>query len=421
MTRFHVRFITIAALLVLTASVFAGCATGVKMDRSSLTDFSGIKTVQNSNPVAFFRVLFNVPNQKIGAHHDGLAKVPQSEHYWSVGQFFGDAQYKVVATDILKQYGYNVLGMENTLFGEDNSAKAQYQLGATIKDVKYNTYAPLAGNYSESELNVEWQLYDAYSKNTIFTYASSGYGKNKGINNACMLDAFADAFRKMLLNSEFSTILTSEKNDATAAAAQNLEKISISNPDLPPLDLPQQMEKALETVVLIKVGQSHGSGVMISPDGYVLTAEHVVHGISEVLVVFSNKTSANAKVLRTDPNQDIALLKMETEGLPYLTVSIQDTYPIGDEIFIIGNPLDEKLALTVSKGIISAVRNNPDRKVDWIQTDASINPGNSGGPMVNKQGKVIGIVSWKFTNQEGLGFAASIRAIKENLGLELMQ
>ena len=402
-------------------SILAGCASGARMERDTLTDFSTIKTVQTSKPIAFYRILFNIPNQKIGAHHDGLAKVAQSEHYWSVGQFFGGDQYKSVATDIFKQYGYNALGMENTLFGEDNSSKAQYQLGATVTDVKYNTYAPLAGNSSESEITVEWQLLDSYAKETVFKNTTSGYGKTKGITNTCMVDAFADAFRKLLLSSDFTDNLTTDENTKVATEKQSQETINISNPVSQLLQLPQDMDKALESVVLIKVGQSHGSGVIVSPDGHILTAEHVVSGVDEALVVFKNNTSTKATVLRTEPNQDIALLKMETYGLPFLTLLIQDSYPIEEDIFIIGNPLSEKLSFTVSKGIISAVRHNPDRNIDWIQTDASVNPGNSGGPMLNQQGRVIGLISWKYSQQEGLSFAAPINTIKKTLGLQFIR
>lgn len=403
-------------------SILSGCASGAKMERNNVADISAIKAVEGSKSVAFYRILFSVPNEKIGAHHDGLARVPQSEHYWSVGQFFGGDQYKVVATDILKQYGYQVFGMENALFGQDNSSKAQYQLGATVNQVKYNTFAPLAGNFSESEISVEWQLLDAYSKNIVMAHSSTGYGKAKGITNNCMLDAFADAFRKMLIDSKLTEILAQEDVPVVPIANSSPEIIEINNSSSSSssLHLPQDMENAMKAVVIINVGQTLGSGVIISPDGYLLTAEHVVSGATEAQISFKDATKTIAKVIRCDANQDIALLKMEGSGFSCLPVSINATPSVGEDVFIIGTPKEETYSFTVSKGVVSGIRTETERERQWIQTDTAVNPGNSGGPMLTNVGHVIGVVSWKWTSQEGLSFAAAITGLETKLGVRIL-
>ena len=410
------RIINICVGALLAISLY-GCATGAKMDRKNIADVTAIKAVESSKPIGFYRILFNVPNEKIGAHHDGLARVPQSEHYWSAGQLTGGDQYKTIATEILKQYGYQALGVENALFGQDNSAKAQYQLGATVTAVKYNTYAPLAGNFSESELSVDWQLLDSYSKQIVMTYSTIGYGKTKGMTNSCMLDSFADAFRKMLIGSSLSQILGQDGDDVPSTGASPPEIIEVRNSPTSALELPEDMEKAMSAVVLIKVGQTQGSGVIVSPDGYVLTAEHVVSGTDDALLILRDDKEVNARVVRHDANQDVALLKMEGSDFPVLSVKIGGIPSIGEDVFIIGTPL--KLSFTVSKGVVSGVRDNPERNIQWVQTDGAINPGNSGGPMINKHGEVIGIVSWKYTSQEGLSFAAAVTGIEDKLGIHI--
>ncbi|WP_346983923.1 trypsin-like peptidase domain-containing protein [Chryseobacterium sp. POE27] len=144
-----------------------------------------------------------------------------------------------------------------------------------------------------------------------------------------------------------------------------------------------------------------GSGVIISPDGYIISNNHVVAGANKLEVVLSNKKSYIATLIGTDPNTDISLLKIEEKGLPYLNFANSDNIEVGQWVLAVGNPLG--LNSTVTAGIISAkgrgigiLRNegkaaNPIES--FIQTDAAINPGNSGGALVNTNGDLIGINS----------------------------
>jgi len=144
-----------------------------------------------------------------------------------------------------------------------------------------------------------------------------------------------------------------------------------------------------------------GSGVIISPDGYIISNNHVVAGASKLEVVLSNKKSYIATLVGTDPNTDISLLKIEEKGLPYLNFANSDNIEVGQWALAVGNPLG--LNSTVTAGIISAKGRgigilgsqgkaaNPIES--FIQTDAAINPGNSGGALVNTNGDLIGINS----------------------------
>ena len=159
-----------------------------------------------------------------------------------------------------------------------------------------------------------------------------------------------------------------------------------------------------------------GSGVIISPDGYIISNNHVVAGANKLEVVLSNKKSYIATLVGTDPNTDISLLKIEEKGLPYLNFANSDAVEVGQWVLAVGNPLG--LNSTVTAGIISAKgrgigllgsngeASNPIE--NFLQTDAAINPGNSGGALVNANGDLIGINSAiSSTNgyYQGYGFA----------------
>src|SRR5215470_12340231 len=167
--------------------------------------------------------------------------------------------------------------------------------------------------------------------------------------------------------------------------------------------------------------QGLGSGVIISADGYILTANHVVSGADEIMIGLGNDLRRfKAKKVGTDPGTDVALLKIDDSNLPAVTFADSDKARAGDIVRAIGNPFG--LRQTVTMGIISAVGRGGMGIVDYenfIQTDAAINMGNSGGALVDTEGRLLGINSAIFTRSggnQGIGFA-----IPANLAREVMQ
>jgi len=158
-----------------------------------------------------------------------------------------------------------------------------------------------------------------------------------------------------------------------------------------------------------------GSGVIVSPDGYIMTNNHVVGGADEINVKLMDKREFKAKVIGKDPKTDLALIKIDTkQALPVAELGVSGSAEVGDWVVAIGNPYE--FDLTVTAGIISAkgraLGGNYD---DFIQTDASINPGNSGGPLFDVNGKVIGINTAIFSrtgSNAGIGFAIPIDLAK---------
>ena len=166
--------------------------------------------------------------------------------------------------------------------------------------------------------------------------------------------------------------------------------------------------------------QSTGSGIIVSDTGYIITNNHVISNANKLKVTLSTGDELEAELIGTDPQTDIAVIKVDPKDiiLKPATIGVSSTMQVGDEVFAIGNPLGLTLAGSVTHGIVSAV--NRKLTVDGtmynlMQTDAAINSGNSGGALVNRRGEVIGINSVKISSDgvEGLGFAIPIDDVKD--------
>ncbi len=150
----------------------------------------------------------------------------------------------------------------------------------------------------------------------------------------------------------------------------------------------------------LRLRVEQGSGFLASSDGYILTNNHLVAGTDRVTVRLYDKRQFTAQVVGTDPNTDVAVIKIEAQNLPTARFGNSDSTRVGEWALAVGNPLGEAFTFTVTAGIISAkgrvlagLEQTPNAIQDFIQTDAATNPGNSGGPLVNTRGQVIGINS----------------------------
>lgn len=159
--------------------------------------------------------------------------------------------------------------------------------------------------------------------------------------------------------------------------------------------------------------EATGSGVIISPDGYIVTNNHVVNGADELTVTLNNNREFSARIIGTDPNTDLALIKVNGKNLPTLPIGDSDNLKVGEWVLAVGNPYN--LSSTVTAGIVSAKARsmggegtNGPQISSFIQTDAAINPGNSGGALVNVKGELVGINAMLYSqtgSYSGYGFA----------------
>ena len=166
--------------------------------------------------------------------------------------------------------------------------------------------------------------------------------------------------------------------------------------------------------------QSSGSGVIISEDGYIVTNNHVVAGADDIKISLNNKETYTAELIGTDPSTDLALIKIDADGLEYLEMGNSDNVRVGEWVLAVGNPFN--LESTVTAGIISATGRNINILKEqysiesFIQTDAAVNPGNSGGALVNTDGQLVGIntaIATPTGTYAGYSFAVPVNIVRK--------
>ena len=164
-----------------------------------------------------------------------------------------------------------------------------------------------------------------------------------------------------------------------------------------------------------------GSGVIIRPDGYIVTNNHVVSGATKISVTLNDNQQYDATVVGTDPATDVAIIKVDAENLPTIPIGDSDQLRLGEWVLAIGSPLGAQLRSTITAGIVSAKgRSMPDGSGEFkiesfIQTDAAVNPGNSGGALVNKKGELVGIntaIVSQTGSYTGYSFAVPVNIVK---------
>jgi serine protease Do len=235
---------------------------------------------------------------------------------------------------------------------------------------------------------------------------ASGLQLTPGTQAASFLQATATPTRQEVRPvAELSQAFISIAESVTPAVVA-IETERTGRRGMPRENIPQELREMFPFEIPERGGrgpqQASGSGFIISPDGYIVTNNHVIEGTTKITVVLSDNRQLTARLVGRDPNTDVAVIKVEGGNFPSVRLGSSDGARIGEWVLAIGNPLD--LGTTVTSGIISA-KGRPIRVLgesgtggrwaieDFIQTDAPINPGNSGGPLVNLRGEVVGVNS----------------------------
>lgn len=211
---------------------------------------------------------------------------------------------------------------------------------------------------------------------------------------------------------------TTNNNSGSSATSQSASNVSKNSGELTPQEI---AAKVIPSVVCIQNYQGRvdsvageGSGVVFTKDGYIMTNEHVIRGATSLKVIMYDGTEYDAKVVGSDTNSDLAVIKVEATNLTAVEIGDSSAISVADTVMAIGNPGGLELNSSITSGVVSAlnrtISNESGFTMNCIQTDAAINPGNSGGALVNTKGQLIGINSSKIaaTGYEGLGFAISI-------------
>ncbi|PID71134.1 MAG: serine protease [Flavobacteriales bacterium] len=246
-------------------------------------------------------------------------------------------------------------------------------------------------------------------------------------NNSDASAGLPEALQPKVVRTNFATVpnYAAEATDFTVAAERTVHAVvHVTNVSVSPSN------PLLEFFYGSDAGGGRpaigtGSGVIISPDGYIITNNHVIKGAREIKITLNNSKSYNAELVGADASSDIALLKIDADDLPYLPFANSDNVKVGEWVLAVGNPFN--LTSTVTAGIVSAkarninVSNAMARQSvsSFIQTDAAVNPGNSGGALVNVRGELIGI-NTAITSQTGSYIGYSF-AVPSNIAKKVVE
>ena len=334
--------------------------------------------------------------------------------------------FKQSLKEAFEDNGYAVAGVGDKKFALQESMRSDFSIAAEITDVRLlfcgKERSSNLQNYTQNStyLKVEWEIFDNLARRVVFKTESQGVDnyirkppRYKGAIISAAL-AFRQAAEHLLAQQAFVDVLTSNSSFQAAAAGQDAfdEQVTVAYGDSDSKFI-QKTNAIQKASVTIRTVAGHGSGFVISALGHVITNHHVVGENRDVLVIMKGKEQ-RASVIRHDLARDVALLKLEHkfDAAP-LTIASNEAI-LGEEIYVVGTPLDEKLDFSISRGIISAKRTLNRR--NYYQTDAAVNPGNSGGPVFNSHGNVIGItVAGHFTKDGGSRNINYIIPIKDAL------
>lgn len=378
---------------VLGSVVLLGCSATGSIPAVTIERAQAISEGSNAKPLLFKGVRVKLlPGEDVGKEMGGWLCKNRGRISWKDGIDFGDdAEEEFRAA--MKQANYPLAGDPDALFEDPSISKAELMVAGLIDLVQADACYPNddSRDYKHAKggayVRVNWQVYDPLARKVVYQVSTEGSYKtdNTILANARLFMAFAFelAAHNLAADQGFHDLVM--RKQSTAAASAEIKPIEISGAAGPPTGI---SDARAATVTVIN-GVAHGSGFIISPDGYVLTNQHVVDQAHEVKVRLASGRSVMGTVLRTDSARDVALIGLSESNLPALNLRLASSPEVADEVFVIGTPLDLGLDSTVARGIVSAYRNLQGFK--FIQCDITINHGNSGGPLLDKSGAVVGL------------------------------
>lgn len=283
------------------------------------------------------------------------------------------------------------------VFVELNSFKNSTNQSFELENQKLDFLQNKLTDLNQEQKNELTQLNSNLNKSkteltNLINFNSSSLKKN--------LNDLNSDLRKSETNlTELITEIEKQSNIELEKLRQGVEDVSSRNPDFSAIS-----EKAVKSVVTIQTSKGLGSGAIISSNGLIVTNYHVIQDSNSIVVTLNNGLSLPAELQKTNAGNDLALIKINRSELAFLELANSSEVKVGEQVIALGNP--SGLTATVTQGIVSGTnRFLTGITTGLIQTDVPINPGNSGGPLVNAQGKIIGINSAKIKGAESLGFA----------------
>jgi len=293
---------------------------------------------------------------------------------------------------------------DDNLFA-DAPARADLQVAAAISDMRASICEQdgLEGYRGSLSMTVQWQVYDPAAQQLVGRFETHATGQTaqataSGVDGL-FLAAFRANARDLMSDSGFQKLLKQPSTAVAVGAAPVDDRIQFAAASA---GVPRTPPQAVQSVVLVQTNDGHGSGFLISQEGYILTNHHVVGAARTVRVRWADGTEGPAQVLRSDRRRDIALIK--ASAAPAAALALKTALPAqGEVVFAIGAPLDPSLQGTLTRGIVSA--NRVMEGQPFIQSDVAVTHGNSGGPLLNERGEVVGVTDLRL---EENGASASL-------------
>lgn len=394
----------------------AGCAPKATIRHLPDPVLNDTDMFKTTKPLKLGSVVVRVPRgSNVGSLAKGALCIPFRENTWRGGRVKVDnSEFTQTFRDEMIAAGYNMVGDPDNLFEDPEAAKARYQIGGLITELKANVCYPeytwwtMDESKGESSVTVKWQVYSVLDGKVVAVIETTGTGKVEsaeqlGGENA-IFKAFAKAVRFLAADPKFIKLLDPDQPVAFAGEAAD-----VSSGTLTPLVLPIKsastvpLAKVEDSVVIVFMGNSgHGSGFFITDDGYMLTNFHVVKEAEEVRIRTRSRKEYVGKVVRRDRVSDVALVKFDNVDVKALPMNLQNP-SVSEAVYAVGAPLDfTELGWTLTAGVVSAHRTEEGTGRPKMQADITVHGGNSGGPLVNKQGQVVGICSYGRLDQQGV-------------------
>ncbi len=285
----------------------------------------------------------------------------------------------------------------DSLFGDEGTPTGGLRAAVAIKDMKARVCAARtttgSGHVYRGQLvmTAEWQIFDPLKREIVARIETTAGGEQKELHRdgveLAVYAAFRESTRALLADSAYRALVLAS---AVGAVAEP-DMLTAAEPirlAAKPITGKRTVSDAAGSVVAIFAEKGHGSGFLVSDDGYVITNQHVVGAGKFVKLRWSDGFETVGEVVRSDRRRDVALIKTDPHGRAPLSLR-RGGAQAGENVYAIGTPLSEKFQGTVTKGIVSASRIYDG--FNFIQSDVTVNPGNSGGPLLDEKGAVIGI------------------------------
>lgn len=380
---------------VLGSALLLGCSATGSIPAVTTQTALNMSEGNDVRPLLLSRVVIKLHRgDDVGKQMGGWFCKTRNRLIWRAGRAdIGNEELVQAFQEVLKQSNYPVVGDPDALFEDPTASRAELKVAGLIDKLQTDACYPNddSQDYEHAKggayIHVNWQIYDALARKVVYEVSTEGAYKTDttgpyGIPSY-ITGAFDIAVRNLVADQGFHDLVMRTRN--VGAQSADLQPIELRGAATPPTGV----SDARAATVTVVTPAAFGSGFIISPDGYVLTNQHVVEQEHIVKVRLASGRDVIGEVLRSDAARDVALIRLAESNLPALNLRLATAPEVADEVFAIGTPLDLALDTTVTRGIVSAYRNYKGFK--FIQCDVAVNHGNSGGPLLDKSGAVVGL------------------------------